>query len=222
MRADAIPWPTGPIVHIWLAGEDQFDLDSATRILSQEERNRAERRFGLERRRFIAAHAALRQVVARYHGVDPEDAALDAPFGRAPAARGGPSLSLSHTGEWAVVAVAACPVGVDLEERRVAQRLEDDLDGLLDLTTEPRERAALALLEPETRAAAWLRFWTRKEAWLKAHELGLPDRSPATLDVSPELVEGCALRDLPLDEQLVGAVAIRHSELRLVWKGALA
>ena len=97
-------------------------------------------------------------------------------------------FSLSHSGTWAVCAVGASPLGVDVESPRctmaVARRC-----------FHPAEVKALEALEPEAQQAALSRLWTAKEAYLKAlgRGLTLPMRSfaitltpdTACLDRSP-------------------------------------
>lgn len=75
-------------------------------------------------------------------------------------------FSLSHSGTWAVCAVGASPLGVDIESPRctmaVARRC-----------FHPTEIEALERLEPEAQQAALGRLWTAKEAYLKAIGRGL-------------------------------------------------
>lgn len=140
--------------------------------LSTEERWRA-RRFHHERdrRRFVAAHAGLRHVLARY--VDRAPGALR--FARG--AWGKPSLdppelefNLAHSDDLAIVAVArARPVGVDIERVRPVP----DLDRLARSFLSPREREELATVAGAARAGAFLRGWTRKEAVVKGTGVGL-------------------------------------------------
>jgi 4'-phosphopantetheinyl transferase len=80
-----------------------------------------------------------------------------------------PEISLSHSGCWVVAAVAWRPVGVDVE------KLTRDplVPGVLRRVCSPRELDRLERLSPERRSAAFLRVWTRKEAYGKASGLGM-------------------------------------------------
>lgn len=83
-------------------------------------------------------------------------------------------VSLSHNGGLKVVAAAGRgPVGVDAEWIRDIARLDD----VADLVLSDNEAATVRASARPT--AAFLRCWTRKEAVLKAAEVGLaiPPRS---------------------------------------------
>jgi 4'-phosphopantetheinyl transferase len=98
------------------------------------------------------------------------------------------------------------PVGVDLERRRP---LEDVL-GLARHVLSEREQSQLRSYAPERREAVFFSFWTRKEAWLKAHGHGLvfgaarlevtldPDRDPevVAIDGVRPAADGWSLVDL--------------------------
>lgn len=96
------------------------------------------------------------------------------------------SLSLSHTDGLALVAVAGCAVGVDVEHLDGAPT-EEELDELAALTLSDREERELAATVPEGRPVRWLQLWTRKEAVFKATGASLGD--PAIHDIDG-LVEG--------------------------------
>lgn len=178
-------------VDVWLVplGADGDSPEAAS--LSTEERWRA-RRFHHERdrRRFVAAHAGVRAVLARY--LDRPPAALR--FARG--AWGKPLLdppeiefSLAHSGELAIVAVAReRPVGVDIERLRAVP----DVERLARSFFSVRERDELAALEPARREGAFLRGWTRKEAVVKGTGVGL-SLSLASFDVPLSAKEGSVL-----------------------------
>jgi len=166
-------------VHVWrvsLAGPAQ-QLRACWAVLPDDERARARRfAFARDRRRFIMAHGALRQVLARYLGVAPR--AID--FAVSP--RGKPSLrvpvgtavlqfNLAHAGEVALIGLAAArAVGVDVEPVRA---LSDGL-AVAEHALSVAERTSLAAAP--SAAATWAAFfwyWTRKEAILKATGDGL-------------------------------------------------
>lgn len=94
---------------------------------------------------------------------------------------GGIDFSLSHSGERAVLAVArGAAVGVDVE-RLTARR---DIDALIPAVLSAAEQAVVAALPAPERALALLRYWTRKEALLKATGHGLA-LAPAVITVTP-------------------------------------
>lgn len=157
-------------VHVWVV-----DLESAPAtpgILSPSELARAGRfRFAKDRRGFIASHAALRQILAAYTDLHP--ASLDfmtLPHGKPALVSGGLQFNLSHSGELALVALAAgCELGVDIERLRA----QVEMEAIARRFFSPSEtEALLAYPEPE-RAPAFFRCWTRKEAYVKAIGGGL-------------------------------------------------
>lgn len=172
MNLEALPAPKPCL--LW-----RVDLDSepglqGLAMLSDDEWAHA-RRFAFERdrRRFLAAHAALRQLLARH--TDLPGASLDfvqGPFGK-PALAGHTAalhFNLSHSGPLALIAFhPTTAVGVDVESMRqvpeAAQLAEAHFSG--------DEREALGRLPAEARDRAFLNCWTRKEACLKAVGLSL-------------------------------------------------
>jgi len=165
-------------VHVWRVPlDDDARTESYWALLSAEERARATRFVrDIHRRRFIAAHGALRTILAGY--VDAEPTALDFVTGEhgKPALRqvtGRPAVefNLSHSGDLALVAVArARAVGVDLERWSEVEHLE-----LAERFFSPGERRALRALAhaPHLVEAGFFAAWTRKEAYLKAIGQGI-------------------------------------------------
>uniref|UniRef100_A0AAU2W2A1 4'-phosphopantetheinyl transferase superfamily protein n=1 Tax=Streptomyces sp. NBC_00008 TaxID=2903610 RepID=A0AAU2W2A1_9ACTN len=124
---------------------------------------------------FVASHVALRMLLGARLGIAPDAVRLTrepcpscgGPHGR-PATGGGVHFSLSHTRGVALLALADEPVGVDVErapENRVVSEIGDQFH--------PAEREELAALPAEERPAAFVRAWTRKEAYLKGTGIGL-------------------------------------------------
>lgn len=146
-------------------------------FLDADERRRTRRlAFAADRHRFAWSHAVLRLVLARYLG---RSAAAVRFAGRAepverptlpPGARLRLGFSLSHAGDFAAVAVMrGATVGVDVETPR--PRL--DPSAVARAYFAPAEVAALDACTPAARASMFLRFWTAKEAVLKALGTGL-------------------------------------------------
>jgi 4'-phosphopantetheinyl transferase len=82
---------------------------------------------------------------------------------------GAPSFSLSHSGDVAVVAVAAEPIGADVE--RVHPRRY--LDAVARRVLRDDEFARWAALPETDRVVAFLRVWTAKEAYVKLLGVGI-------------------------------------------------
>ncbi|SRR6266545_5155330 len=144
-----------------------------------------------DRDRYLVAHALARLTVAAALAVDPGQVEFDRACIRCGAAHGKPrvrrparpvQLSITHSGDRVAVAVTLAAVeaiGIDVEE--VNPRLKH------------AELASVALSEPEqawlraqpehARRRGFVRYWTRKEAVVKATGHGL-SVAPATLTVS--------------------------------------
>src|SRR5688572_17305281 len=96
------------VVDIWRVPLD-VDPEPFECWLDASDRQRATRRLGRERERFVVAHGALCKVASRY-----TDARVTALYGEPPRCEG-IELSLSHADDLAVIAVATAPVGIDVE-----------------------------------------------------------------------------------------------------------
>lgn len=178
-------WPTAdaltPLlpgeVHVWSVRLDRpgSSIELVT-TLSGDERDRASRfHFERDRRRFICARGALRRILGEYLDVDAS--ALTFTYG----AHGKPALggfvaealsfNVSHSGELALIAVAApnLEIGVDVE----AVRPMPDGDDIASRYFAPAEVARLRALPVAMQEEAFFRCWTRKEAYLKALGDGL-------------------------------------------------
>jgi 4'-phosphopantetheinyl transferase len=160
-------------VHVWSAWVDEPGLVGDLHLLDDDEQARAERyRFDLDRRRFIARRVLLRTVLAGYLGVEPATVRYrTSPMGRPELAPPcGITFSTSHADGLAVVAVASeRPVGVDVERIRP---IPDALDLALHFFSHREYEHLLAATEVG-RSDAFLRLWTRKEAYIKAVGAGM-------------------------------------------------
>lgn len=165
-------------VDVWrVALDDVPPASSLEALLDDGERGRACRFRGDDlRRRFVAAHAALRLILARYRGARPQDLRFTVgPKGKphlsdSTSSRRRVEFNLAHSCALALVALArGRAVGIDIE--RVADDLEHD--ALADRYFTPREREALRRHPAPARRALFFTFWTRKEAVIKALGQGL-------------------------------------------------
>jgi 4'-phosphopantetheinyl transferase len=150
-------------------------------LLDDGERRRGERFLrDQDRRRFVAAHAAMRRILASLTGEPPASLRFVASTNGKPRLADVPlRFNLSHSGDHAVLATSwRYEVGIDIEVAGPAC----DLDGMADLVMSERERMAFAGLPPDQRGPAFLRLWMRKEAALKAAGYGLM-RDPRTVTV---------------------------------------
>lgn len=189
-------------------GVPEAALADMAACLSPAERERAERfRRPRDRRRYLVAHAGLRQLLAQRLGVRPERVALGCnPCGK-PELQGrqagsGWRFSLSYS-DGADGGLALCAlsrlgrIGVDVE----AVRRLDDAESLARHFFSRREYDSYRELAPDERPLGFLHWWTRKEAVVKALGTGL---SRAMADVEVSLAPGQPARILSLRGSVVG------------------
>jgi 4'-phosphopantetheinyl transferase len=148
-------------------------LDSLARTLADDELQRAERfRFRRHAECFIAGRGQLRQILAGLMDGDPASLRfVYGPFGK-PSLQGASSLrfNLSHTGELGLLIVAeGAELGVDVE----SDRGRDSCEQIARRFFASAEIEELMSLPAGERDAAFLRCWTRKEAYVKALGGGL-------------------------------------------------
>ncbi|MBB1252740.1 4'-phosphopantetheinyl transferase superfamily protein [Streptomyces sp. OF3] len=203
---------------VWLVrpGRHVAELPRASDVLSDAERRQAAAfRSESDRVLYTGAHVALRLLLGVRADVPPEKVEMvrepcpccDKPHGRPALAGGGPHFSLSHSGDLALIALAATPVGADVE-RLPRARTVDEVAGSLH----PREAKELAELPTAERPVAFARTWARKEAYLKGIGTGLGRNldldyvgSGPTPAAGPD---GWRLADVAVDEGYAGAVAL--------------
>lgn len=179
-------------VHLWTIERDRrADLELLAQCLSSEERQRARRlRVADRRAAFIYNRAVVRQILASYAGIEPQQvplavSAAGKPFWD-PAALGNDgtpsclSFNLSHREDLAILAVAQRrALGVDVE----APDPRTDYAAVARQAMSAREMQLFQQLAADERPGALLRLWTRKEAYLKAQGTGLA-RSLAEIEVT--------------------------------------
>jgi 4'-phosphopantetheinyl transferase len=199
------------------------DESLAATLLSAEERGRvASFYFEHDRRCYLAAHAALRLLIARYTGESPRSVAIgnDA-YGRPVLANSEWHFNLSHSGSLVLIAFSSTtPVGVDVEEIREIP----DLMGIARSHFSTPEIEAINCLPPTQRTAAFFVIWTRKEAFVKAigrglsfplrsFGTGLPQQPPYLTDQHARIYADWTLADVRPDERHLGAVAVHRPNI---------
>lgn len=158
----------------WLSGDEQQRFASFT----------APRR----REQFLAGRWLARALLVQVHG---GDALLDWPLSAAVGAppsvlRGGaPCIAISHSGDWVACAIAAAPVGLDVET--LAPRR--DHAALAAAICTLREQERLLALSAARRPIELLLAWSLKEAWLKRRGEGLDLLRMAGLHTGPAALD---------------------------------
>jgi 4'-phosphopantetheinyl transferase len=170
-------WLPAHAVHVWRAalGLEAAYLRRLEQTLSADERERASRfRFARDRDRFVGARGLLREILALYLNASP--GRLN--FGYGP--HGKPFLAgehstlrfnVSHSSDTMLLAIAHMrEVGVDVEGvRNNVVAIEEISETVL---SEP-EKQALARFRGDDKRTNFLRFWTLKEAYIKADGRGV-------------------------------------------------
>lgn len=126
----------------------------------------------------------VREALAQTQGGDPRQQIVDLAVDIDEAGRSclpDGHANLSHSGDWAIAVHAHAPIGVDLERLRP----RSDLLGLARQVCSPAQCEALGALEGEARLQQFYRWWTLKEAWLKARGQGLDMGLMRTLEFAP-------------------------------------
>ena len=179
------------VVYIWEGRLDVPDpvTAAARSLLSSDERARADRFiYDRHRRRYTVAQAHLRRVLAQLVDIRPEHIEFRLGKHGKPSLPGGPSFNQSHSEERIMIGVAAeGRLGVDIEEVREVKYML----GIADKNFGGDEAALLHAAPHHERRELFFRFWTRKEAFLKAVGVGLthPLRT-FSVDPSPRAARG--------------------------------
>ena len=165
-------------IQLWripLAGQPGEE-NQLQKILSPGELDQAGRyRFAHLQRRFIIRRAVLRQLLAARLATSPLAVRLELgvhgkPIVSGQADGGDLRFNCSHSGDWALVALArGIELGVDLEQHRPMTDAADVAKKFFT-TAEINE---LNQLPSALKTAGFFNCWTRKEAFIKALGLGL-------------------------------------------------
>jgi 4'-phosphopantetheinyl transferase len=224
--------------HVWRvrisppagAADDTLPDETLSASLSEDERVRGARfKFNKHQYRYVAARAALRRLLARYAQVDPAAIGFDyglhgKPRIEEPVAARQISFNMSHSGDLALFAFTIGPlIGVDIEAVR-------NMPNALGIA-----RRFFTVGEAELLAAAenvsdyFFRFWTRKEAVIKAVGTGLAtplsdfdvssglqaDEPWRTVRVASLPDDVWAVHDLPAADGYRAAICVETSPLAI-------
>jgi len=165
-------------VHVWQASLDLPSGRAAdfTSTLANDELDRAGRfHFEKDRQSYIVSRGVLRVLLGRYLKQDPEKVCLNyGPNGKPEVAGYGTDhtlqFNLAHSDRIALYAFTeGRPIGIDVEKMRPLE----DADGLASRYFSAREYAAWRTVDQEERQIMFFRYWTSKEAYIKAIGAGL-------------------------------------------------
>jgi len=165
-------------VHIWRAVLDlpSKSVQELKGSLSFDERMKAERfSFVRDKTRFIIARGILRLILACYLGVEPGAIRFcyeknGKPRLQNAGAKTDIQFNLSHSKGFALyVLTRGHEVGVDIEYLREISEMEQIVEQFFSA----RERVVFRTLPTSEKKATFFRWWTRKEAFMKAVGEGL-------------------------------------------------
>jgi 4'-phosphopantetheinyl transferase len=190
------------------------ELDEAIQRLTAPEQRRASGiRLERPRRSFVVGRLLLRSTVARLAAVRPDEVVIELePSGR-PVLTGALShyfVSIAHSGSHVVVGVANEQIGVDVEQLRQSAPSPQ----LMARVCSPDELRLLENMSDGARATAFMKVWTRKEAYGKAIGIGIGfGLRSVTVGVSQATsMNGTGdwqVADLDIDSGCVAAVVAR-------------
>ncbi len=227
------------LCHVWWASP-AAGRSNLLRLLDAGERERwSWFRRDEDRARYLVAHALKRIVLSAHAGVPAGALAFAVVCRHCGGAHGKPRLSegadaiefsLSHSGERVVLAVArGVPLGIDVE--RLAP--ERDRASLAPMVLSAAEQSVMATMPVAKHNEALLRYWTRKEALLKATGDGLavppasltvsaPDAAPALLSwaAKPALSTPAFLVDLNAGPGHLASLATLGTLLEVIERDA--
>ena len=196
-------------------------------VLSKIEQSKASSiKSAIQRAQYIEVRAKLRWVLASFIDVKPKQLIF------ALGTHGKPYLpdysdyhfNLSHSGDQLAIAVAQhCPVGVDVEH----WKQKADFQALVKRCFAEEEKAYWQALPDEHKKNSFYRFWTRKEAFVKATGRGIalgleqcvisPENPTELLRVPTGYgpASDWKIVDLDFPEGISGAIAARACDLEV-------
>lgn len=181
--------------------------------------------FSVDRDRFTVTRGVLRTLLQRH--LPPQDRLLELAFnqyGKPELTGGEPRFNVTHSGDYALIAIAqGVDVGIDIEQSSVAR----SIDELATTVFSSTELARFHDLRGDARTRFFFRIWTCKEAVIKAAGAGLSipvDRiqidfsddgasvssSPGTLPPGP-----WTLHEIDVPPGYASAIAVRAKAIGL-------
>ena len=213
-------------VHIWRINlhQSESQLLSFRETLSSDEIARAKRFYFPEhQQRFMAGRGSLRAILGQYLHIEPKEVEFEYQARGKPLLAGkfadkGLLFNLSHSQHLALCGVSyQQQIGVDLEYIRTMS----DLENLAKRFFSPREYEQLRLVSSHEQKQIFFRYWTCKEAYLKATGDGLVQLEEIEICLTPNqptqlLVSGdWSLRELTPAENFAAAVVVAGSHINL-------
>lgn len=158
------------------ADGNRFALERNLSLLASGEAGRLSRRRPEDQKRSVAGRWLLNRLLAERYPEVALPPRLTYGWQDKPLLADAPEVgfNLSHSGPWAVCALCAAPVGVDIQEERPLRRN-------LVRRFAPAEQALLEALPETARQSAFYDLWCLKEAYCKCTGDGLRTPLDATV-----------------------------------------
>ncbi|MEH1837037.1 MAG: 4'-phosphopantetheinyl transferase HetI [Nostoc sp.] len=207
-------------IHVWRIDLDQPEsqLQNLAATLSSDEMARAERFYFQEhRQRFIAGRGILRTILGCYLGIESSQVQFNYQHRGKPVladtfADSGLAFNLSHSQGLGLCAVNCTrQIGIDLEYIRPMS-----VEALAKRFFLPREYEMLRSLSLNQQQKVFFRYWTCKEAYLKATGDGLAQLEQVEVSLTPtepaklQITEDWSLFELVPANNYVAAVAVEN------------
>ncbi len=206
-------------VSVWLWDNAEFSsqAEALASVLNEEEIARRDRQFSLTKGlHWSISRARVRHKLAEITGRPAAQLEFEEnTFGHLTLKQADLSFSVSHDGSRTALAVCeTAPIGIDIESIKPLSREE------MEWPLSSRERSDLAQVGDEHLLQAFFRYWTLKEAFIKA--LGFGVSFPlGDFDMSPFGAEPALLR-VAGDPDAPGDWCFEASEIRPGLRFALA
>lgn len=163
-------------VHIWMIDIEREDLlfEHLKSILNADEIQRMLRfKKTDDQLRFTYAHSCLRILCSRYLGQPPTSINFTETINKKPCIEicfGNLFFNLSHSGRKILIAFStASEIGVDIEQIRPDFKIEE----FMERNYSESEINSIRNRNPESQLKLFFKYWSRKEAWLKATGIGI-------------------------------------------------
>ena len=192
---------------VWIVELDrpEREVGALGGVLTEDELLRAGRIRAQEgRKRAVVARAALRMLLARELGREPEALKFAAgPNGKPRLAEGDLQFNLSHSAGLALIAMSSVEVGVDLEQVKPRK----DLTGVAKRVFTAAERQEIEAGGER----AFYRHWVAKEAFVKATGRGVS--SLKSFEVALDAPGGARLTHVGGDPDKAGEWTLRELDV---------
>ncbi|MFT4092313.1 MAG: 4'-phosphopantetheinyl transferase superfamily protein [Niabella sp.] len=163
--------------HIYAVDINKADFAGNQHLIAPDEQEKANRyRQPADAHRLLAGRIYIKRLLARYTNADAGDIIIKPGANKKPFAvdRHDNQLlqfNISHSGNIVLLVISHKTVGIDIEEIKNID-LKDFVYNILS------EQEIVVVSRSEDRRKTFFKFWTRKEALLKATGLGLVDCLP--------------------------------------------